>query len=136
MATFDDERRNNKRLRETPPEQEDVMRLARIIWRRKNEYQAQATASEDRDFRSTFGCSAAVTLIVWSLLFTMDLVPSGGTLEHLLWTLMFLKVCAKETVLSSLCGADRQTVAKWVWLFLDAIASLEPSLVSIGPRTR
>ncbi|CAB9515430.1 unknown protein [Seminavis robusta] len=43
-----------------------------------------------------------------------------------MWTLMFLKIYARNTVLSSLAGGvDPDTYMKWVWLFLDGIVYLE-----------
>ena len=39
---------------------------------------------------------------------------------------MFLKVCARQNILSGLAGGvDPDTHMKWVWLFIDAILMLE-----------
>jgi hypothetical protein len=73
-----------------------------------------------------------VVLSLWGLwLLTADLLPDDGTLEHLLWTLMFIKIYAKQKIMSSLCGGtlDPQTLKKLVELFVKAVSSLEPILV-------
>jgi hypothetical protein len=133
MAVDDDLRallpRMNKRQRPVRPEVQDVLRLARIIWSREPD-KARSTQTEDRDFREHFGCGVLVALSLWGLLLTTALLPDGGTLEHLLWTLMFMKTYAKQKTLCSLCGGiDPQTLKKWVKLFVEAISSLEPMVV-------
>ena len=61
----------------------------------------------------------------------MNYLPEGGTIEHLLWALMFMKIYPKRKAMSVLCGGvDKDTWAKWVFIFLDAIACLEPCVVS------
>jgi hypothetical protein len=53
------------------------------------------------------------------------------TIEHLLWTLMFLKTYAKQKVLCALAGAVRdETFQKWTWDFIHAIVQLEDSIIS------
>ena len=127
MAEAESER---KRLRPCRPEASDVLFHARMIWGR-DPYKDRSTQSEDRDFREYFGCGPLVALALWNLLVTTDLIPLGGTLDHLLWTLMFLKLYTKEGPLCNLAGGvDRKTLSKWVWLFICAIAQLEPSVVS------
>jgi hypothetical protein len=121
--------RENKRQRPVRPEAQDLLRLARIIWSRDPE-KARTAQTEDRDFRELFGCGVLVALSLWGLLLTTDLLPDDGTLEHLLWTLMFMKIYAKQKTLCALCGGtDPQTLKKWVELFVEAISSLEPTLV-------
>jgi hypothetical protein len=121
--------REKKRQRPVRPEVQDFLRLARIVWSRDPE-KARTTQTEDRDFREHFGCGVLVALSLWGLLLTADLLPDDGTLEHLLWTLMFMKTHAKQKTLCSLCGGtDSQTLKKWVELFAEAVSSLEPTLV-------
>lgn len=86
---------------------------------------------EERNFREWFGCRQLVALAVWSLLVKTDLLPAGGELCHLLWALSFMKLHGREHVMAVSFASDRQTVSKWVWHFLDAIASLEPHIVSL-----
>jgi hypothetical protein len=79
---------------------------------------------------NNFGCGVLVALSLWGLLLTTASLPDGGTLEQLLWTLLFMKTYAKQKTLCSLCGGiDPQTLQKWVKLFVEAISSLEPKVV-------
>lgn len=121
----------NKRQRPVSPDADDVLRKAREVWSR-DPNKERSTQTEDRDFRDHFGCSVMVFLSLWGLLVTMDIVPSGGTIEHLLWTLLFLKTYAKQKVLCSLAGGvDDETFAKWTWKFIFAISELEVHVVSL-----
>ena len=127
----DEAESKRKRIRTTRPEVADILFQARMIWGR-DPWKLRSTQSEDRDFREYFGCGAIVALALWNLLATTDTIPSGGTLEHFMWTLMFLKLYMKEGPLCNLAGGvDRKTFSKWVWMFLYAIAALEPSVVSL-----
>ena len=78
----------SKRKRNTDLGTNDVLRQARFIWGRDQE-KKRATGSEDRDFREFFGCSILVFQALWSLLLTTGTLPEGGTIMHLLWTLLF-----------------------------------------------
>ena len=122
---------DRKRQRETRPSTEDVMYYARRIWRRDDPLKPMAASTEVRDFREFFGCLPGIFLALWNLLYTMNYLPENGTIEHLLWTLMFMKIYPKRKAMSVLCGGvDKDTWAKWVFIFLDAIACLEPYVVS------
>ena len=86
---------------------------------------------EDRRFREMFGIGPTVCLICWNMLTTLGYLPEGGRLVHFLWFLCFLKVYPNQGPLSVLCGgADPKTIRKWVLLFIDAVADLEPEVVS------
>jgi len=128
---------DRKRQRPEKPALEDVLKLARVIWRRENKQSTELT--EDRKFRDYFGCGAHVVLTLWSLLLTNDLIPMGGMIHHLLWTLMVLNLYYKEQQLCDLSGGiDKKTLRKWVWGnesqhgFVQAISNLE-SLVACSP---
>ena len=104
--------------------------LARCIWHR-DPNRKRATQTEDTEFRATFGCGILVFLSLWSTLEMADLLPDGGTIDHLLWTLLFLKMYSNQKALCSLAGGvDATTFRKWTKLFIASIASLEPFLVS------
>jgi len=120
-----------KRHRPVRPELQDVLNSARMLWSREPD-NARSTQTEDRDFsREMFGCGALVALSLFGMLVTTSFLPEGGSLEHLMWTLMFMKVYGKERAMSVLAGGvDPQTFRKWVWLFIEAIAHLEPIVVS------
>jgi hypothetical protein len=112
------------------PTADDVLRYARQIWNRDPDKE-RSLQTEDIEFRELFGCGVLVFLSLWELLVTNDAVPDGGTIKHLLWTLMFLKVYAKQATLCSLAGGvDKETYRKWCWLFIEAIAGLESHVVS------
>jgi hypothetical protein len=98
----------------------------------KDPSKKRSAQSEDRDFREFFGVSLLVVLSCWGMLTTLDLIPPGGTLRHLLWALYFLKSYAKTKTLCSVCsGIDPVTLRReWVWEFIFAIALLEPYVVS------
>lgn len=119
----------SKRRREEQPQADDLLRKARVIWSRDPDKE-RSTGVEDDDFRAYFGCGVLVCLSLWSLLVRMDLVPPGGTMEHLLWTLMFMKIYTGHKILCSLAGCDHKTFDKWVWQFIPAIALLEPVVAS------
>lgn len=122
---------HNKRQREAKPDVEDLMVNARKIWRRKNPFQASSANGEDRAFREFFGCQATVALGLWNMLVNTGFLPCGGRMEHLLWTLMYMKVYPKRNAMSVLCGGvNKETWMKWVYNFFDAIAFLEPYVVS------
>jgi hypothetical protein len=124
------EPRQNKRQRPVRPEVQDLLRLARIIWSR-DPSKARTTQTEDRDFREHFGCGVLVALALWGMSLAADLLPDDGTLEHLLWTLLFMKTCNKQKTLCSLCGGiDPKKFKNWVELFVEAISYLEPMVVS------
>ena len=93
-------------------------------------FKERAPAEEDKRFRSLFGCGVVVAHKLWQLLNTHRLVPSGGTMTHLLWTLTFLKVHPSELAMKTLTGStDNKTIRKWVVQFYKAIAQLELILV-------
>lgn len=107
----------------------DLMVLARELWRRVDPFKMMAAGEEDRNFRESFGCGPFVALAAWFLLIENDLISDDGTLEHLLWT-PFMKVYAKTHTMKVLCGgADPTTIRKYVWQYIDALASLEPTLI-------
>ena len=57
------------------------------------------------------------------MLVTMDILPSDGRFEHLLWALMFLKLYTRQKTLCSLAGGvDPETFCKLTWDFVEAVA--------------
>ena len=56
--------------------------------------------------------------------------PVGGTIAHLLWTLLFLKMYGTVDTMSRICKVDPVTYRKWTWLFLEKIAELHYTVVS------
>ena len=126
-----DNERDGKRQRETQPDVKEIMIIARRLWRR-NPFAQYSAQQEDRDFRESFGCTPMVVLAAWNLLAADDLIPENGSLEHLLWTLAFMKSYNTRRNLSMLCGgADPGTIQKYAFAFIERLADLEPLLVRV-----
>jgi hypothetical protein len=120
-----------KRQRESLPDIEDILRYARAMWRRRDPYKGLSTQTENRDFNEFYGCGPLVALQLWGLLHDHDYLPGGCRLEHLLWMLAFLKIYGHKKQMCTICGGvDYKTMMKWILLFLDAVSSLEPFVVS------
>ena len=121
---------SNKRKRSTNLVLNDILRQAHSIWNRDQE-KTRSTGTEDSNFHQFFGCSVLVFQALWSLLLITDTLPEGGSILHLLWTLLFLKTYSKQKVLCSLAGIkDNETFRKWTWLFISAICELQHLVVS------
>ena len=123
--------RAEKRAREEAPTLNDLMVEARRIWKRNKDPSIAASAqTEDRTFWEFFGCGPFVLFAIWSRLIIKECLPEGGTMEKLLWSYLYMKVYAKMAVLCVLCGGiDTKTLRKWVWLFITAVAEMEPGYV-------
>lgn len=121
----------NKRQRSEEPCAEDFLKLGRDIWS-KDPVKSKAFATENRKFREFFGCGPNIACGVWNLVVSHNLLPDNGTMEHFMWTLLYLKVYAKENTMSALIDGkpDPKTIQKWVWQFITSISLLEPELVS------
>lgn len=78
--------------------------------------------AEERRFRALFGTTPEVCSIIWEKIGMNR--PKKGTPQHLLWSLLFLKVYASEDVLSVITQSDRKTQRKWTWEFVTAISNL------------
>ena len=113
-----------------------VLRVARMLWHRRPDL-SRSTTEEDKEFRASYGCGLLVATNTWNLLITKALLPNGGTVEHFLWMLTFMKTYAKGKNLSKACGnADLKTIRHWVWQFIRAVAELESIVVGVGSRRR
>ena len=121
---------SSKRYRPDPPTMEDVLFKAREIWNRNPE-KARSTMTEEAQFREFFGCGPIVFLKLWNLYEREGVTPDGGTIEHLLWMLFYLKMYPTLGACCSLAGGvDRNTFTKWTTLFIEAGALLEGCVVS------
>ena len=92
-----------KHLQSMAPLASDILWHACCIWHRDPNCK-WSTQTEDTEFHATFGCGILVFLSLWSTLKTADLLPDGGTIDHLLWTLLFLKAYSNQKALCSLAG--------------------------------
>jgi len=89
---------------------------------------------ENRRWRSYFGASANTVADVWNALDSTNRLPDNASLDHMLWTFMFLKVYETETIMAGIIACDEKTYRKWVWAFAEAIADLLNDLVSFESR--
>lgn len=120
----------SKRLKKEAKELTHLLEWARGLMGREKD-DVRSTQTEDREFRSLFGIGAIATLAAWYLLRNHDLIPLNGSMVHLLWAMMFLKVYATETVMSRMTHVkDPKTFRHWVWPFISALSDLESRVVS------
>ena len=87
-----------------------------------------ATGAEERAFCEFFGTSPLIATVLWNTMAACDI-------NHLLWTLHFMKAYPKQGVACSMAGEmngaiDPKTHRKYMWPFIHAIAELEPFVVS------
>ena len=125
------EGKGKKRSRVAEPTVEEVIYFSRLIME-IDPFKERAQMEEDRKFRMLFGCSPGVVLTVWNKLHSFGLVPENGVMKHLLWALMYAKQYAKWQTMRKLTSTDPKTLRHWIYQFFDAIASLEPHIVSNG----
>ena len=121
------------------PSVQDVYILAKDIQNRFSNEAFSPEATEDRRFRSFFGCGAAVALIAWQMLNVYELLPDSAMLVHLLWVLFFMKRYPTEdhacsTVRGNQGAIDPKTLCKHIWPLITALSDLEPYVVSVQCR--
>lgn len=132
-STNSDEMSSVKQSRASKLTVEDFYRVGRDIQNRS--CRTLADKSEDKLFREFFGCSALVALYTWSLLEQYDFITPDGQIQHLLWTLFFMKQYPTEGLACAALGGskgkiDPKTYRKWVHPFMSALSDLEPCVVS------
>jgi hypothetical protein len=114
----------------------DLMYHAWVMWGRENPFEYTTAQGEDQKFQDYFGCGPFVAFESWNLLVLHDLLPESdngtkGTMEQLLWALLFMKQYPKSKPLKKLCGGvDLKTICKWCFDFIEALAMLESEVVS------
>ena len=94
----------------------------------------------ERRWMAQFGTTPTVCSILWEKIdppLTMKNVKGGGSAKpfHLLWSLMFLKIYATESVTRTTLASMKEpttekTYRKWVKIFVKAISFLESEVVS------
>ena len=119
---------STKRQRKDPPSVENVMYYARFLME-NDPFKERALLEEDQTFRTLIGCGPLIVLKLWLMLNVNDLVPRGGQLKHLLWTLLYCKTYAKWKTMRTLTKTDPKTLRKWINLFFDAIGELKSHVV-------
>ena len=109
---------------------EDIELTALTLMKRKHKGKDEIFL---RRFRARFGVDPSSVLILWTMLESQDTIEDlegSLKLEHLFWALNFLKNYANESVNSDEFGVDSKTYRKWFWIYVKAIASLAPKVVS------
>jgi hypothetical protein len=83
-------------------------------------------------YRAHFGVDPWLVSYLWHLIMTYapQPFPPGLKSKHLLWGLLFLKLYNSEPVNCLVADCDEKTFRKWVWIILEALADLEPYVVS------
>ena len=88
-----------------------------------------------RRFRARFGLDPCNVHLLCGLLERhgkFDCTNTDLNITHLFWALEFLKNYSNEQVQSDKFGVDSKTYRKWFWIYVKAISSLAPRLVSYG----
>ena len=80
-------------------------------------------------FSQNYGCQPDVVSHLWSLI-TTYCNPSKSRLEHLFWTLYFLKKYELESSLTNVFKVRRNTFRKHVVSMLNSIRSITNHVVS------
>jgi hypothetical protein len=123
---------SSKRRREAQATVEDIMHYGRLVMN-NDPFKQHAPREEDSNFRAIFGCRPQVSLVLYNKLVASELLPEGGTMQHMLWTLMYHKTYAKWKTMRKLTKTDPKTLRKWINCFSYSISLLEPEIVSISP---
>ena len=87
-----------------------------------------------RIFRATFGVSSQVISILWDKVKGQkfdDGKRDERGLDHLFWSLIFLKVYSSETVHSTMIHSkiSEKIFRKWAWRYVRVISNIFPDLV-------
>ena len=89
--------REAKRQRETEPQPEYFLMLGLDLQNKSN--RQGSLASAERNFREFFGANSVVVVdVLWRMLLEYDLVPEGGKIVHILWTLHFLCIPQRKVL--------------------------------------
>ena len=87
----------------------------------------------NRKFKAHFGVTPEVCAEVWYSIKK----PTNARPKHLLWALLFLKLYETEDVLiAKLQVKSRETLRKWVWVMVQAIAGLSKSKIRWANRLK
>eukprot|EP00977_Amphora_coffeiformis_P008565 scaffold1938_cov260-Amphora_coffeaeformis.AAC.1 len=79
----------------------------------------------DRMFRSHFGCSPDICSILWQQITR----GCNGMPYHLLWALNFLKSYDTEDVMACRFHVTRNTLRKWIWIYVRKICRLKRKVI-------
>lgn len=91
--------------------------------------------TDDKIFRSHFGVSIPVILILWRKIVAKSPLSSHAEPKHLLWALVFLKCYNSTNVLRRICGwPSESSYVEWTWYFLKRISQLKPDVINLDNR--
>lgn len=90
---------------------------------------ARCYATELHHFKAHFGTTPSNASLLWSKIQSQSLAPRASPI-HLLWSLLWLKVYATETVLASYLGVDERSFRDRTKEMVKTIAKLKPLYVS------
>lgn len=113
---------------------EHFLRIAKEVQNRSGQKICE-TGTEDRRFRDYFGCGVHVAILLWTLLDQNELLEENSTIEHMLWTMYFLKCYPREQEGCAAAGdaqkgaCDPKTWRKYVWPMIYAMSDLESVVV-------
>lgn len=83
-------------------------------------------ARDESTFKSYFGVSSVVAALMWNSIKP----PHKSKPKHLLWALYFLRQYPEEHKCAHAMGCTKNTLKKWIWPIIDAIALLKEKYVS------
>lgn len=109
------------------------LNLGRDTFDRHCSTRRRSSKVEARQFKAHFGCLPERCAQLWNLIQTTQVaaavVPKGRP-KHLLWALLWLKMCNTDEACSGMCRCDEKTFRKWYWKFVIAISKLKQRIVS------
>jgi hypothetical protein len=108
--------------------------IAREVFAKRNKgYKNKTTKWIDKEIcESLIGTSFEVCSELWNLINPLVTISPDAKPKHLLWALLFLKNYCIEKINARLVGGvDAKTFRKWSWLFVEGVAKLKDSVVSL-----
>jgi hypothetical protein len=108
-------------------------KIARDMFEKKNGHKNKTRTRLDHKIcQSLIGTLYEICAELWNLINPVLSVSRDAQPKHLLWGLLLMKQRSTEEVNAQLPGgADNKTCRKWSWLFIEAVANLKASVVSV-----
>ena len=104
-----------------------------VLAKNQLKHKPKKTKTNLRRFREYYGVNASVISMVWQKIhathwFTKNRIK--GDLNHLLLAFSYLQQYQTESINAKDVEKDEKTWRKWTWLYIEAIGSLVPYVVS------
>ena len=106
--------KESKRKRMTKPTIDDII-IAEKNLQNKSGQVAGATGTEEWAFREFFCTSPLVATVLWNTMVARDITPAKGEINHLLWTLNFMKAYPKQGVACSMATLGHVLLQRHTW---------------------